>query len=168
MALSPEERTQSINEFRELYNTALNPVGFLAPPPVAGERVGGYRRRAVQIFADSLLPQRNEYAKIDYTDKDKVPFGAFKNFESKVLEACQTEAVNPANVPKGELKKIDVINNQTGRVEKHMWIGQDHFIKLPNFGCQIQMKGGHRPGRRVTSFWTGTGPPLAASGGFLR
>src|SRR5262249_44257036 len=65
--MSPEERTQAINQFRALYNDVLAPVGVLAPMPRADERVGGYRRRAVQTFANALLPQHHGLAKINYS-----------------------------------------------------------------------------------------------------
>jgi hypothetical protein len=140
MTMSPEERTHAINEFRARYNTALASVGFIAPPPVAGQTVGGYRRHALQTFANSLLPQNHKFAQLNF---ESLPFQTIKIFEPQILNDCVFEATNPANVPKGEMKMVKVINDQTGRVEKNVWIGQECFTK--------QMM---RPGRRITGFWT--------------
>jgi hypothetical protein len=118
-------------------------VGFEAPIPVAGETVGGYRRRAVQTVADSLLPQHHQLAQVNF---ETLPFDVFKNFEPMVLNDAAVEAVNPLNVPKGQMKMVKVLNNQTGRVEKNIWIGQDCFTR--------QMM---RPGRRVVGFRTDQG-----------
>jgi hypothetical protein len=56
-----------------------------------------------------------------------------------------TEANNPKNVPPGEIRKIERLD-ETGRVRCIDWIGQDSFVK--------QMM---RPGRRVLSFTTDRG-----------
>jgi hypothetical protein len=154
MALSPEERTQAINNVRERYNTVLKTTGFQAPAPIAGERVGDYRRRAVQTIADSMLPQHHQFAKINYDD---IPFEVFKNFEPQVLSDAVTEYKNPDNVPNGEMRRIHVFNEYTGALDHVDWIGRHSFVH--------DLKS---PVRRVVSFWTGTGPPFAASGRFLK
>jgi hypothetical protein len=143
MSLSPEERTHRINQIRAMYNERLASIGFESPAPVAGERVGRYRRRAIQTFADSLLPQQHQRAQVDYLT---LPFDAFKNFEPQVLDDCIAEARNPLNVPKGEMKMLQVRDPYSGRIVRHEWIGQDSFVKAMG-----------RPGRRVISFTTDHG-----------
>jgi hypothetical protein len=64
---------EKINDFRVLYNRALTPIGYTAPDPKAGETVGGYRRRSMQIFADSLLPQTHKFAKMDWGPPTDTP-----------------------------------------------------------------------------------------------
>ena len=75
----------------------------------------------MQTVADSLLPQHHQLAQVNF---ETLPFDVFKNFEPMVLNDAAVEAVNPLNVPKGPMKMVKVLNNQTGRVEKNIWIGK--------------------------------------------
>jgi len=80
---------------------------------------------------------------------------ALNVIEPQVLVAVQTEAVNPANVPLGEMRKIEEID-QYGQLKMIKFIGQESFVK--DMG---------RPGRRAISFNTSNGP-IDAGGRFLK
>jgi hypothetical protein len=151
MALDPQERMQRINQWREHHNQTLAPIGFEVPLPKAGQSVGGYRRYAAQIIADSTLPQTDSYAKMDW---EGMPFDVFKNFEPQLYQHAVVEYQNPQNVPKGEMRAIKrrLPNGQ----DTTEFIGQDSFCKFMG-----------RPGRRVASFRTDQGP-IGANGMFLR
>jgi hypothetical protein len=149
--LSPEERTQRINEWRHHFNERLKDIGYEVPLPRAGQSVGGYRRFVAQTIADSLLPQSHSFAKMDWLN---MPFDVYKNFEPQHLTHAITEYQNPLNVPRGEMREIKkrLPNGQ----EVIEFVGQDNFCRFLN-----------RPGRRVVSFRTDQGP-VSASGMFLR
>ena len=163
MALTPQERIEKINDFRERFNRKFEEIGFEAPAPEVGQTVGGYRRNFVQTSVDSLVPQHHPFAKINYRD---VPFDAFKNLEDQALTTCVKEYLNPENVPQGTLRMVGKTDKNTG-LKSNVFVGRDSFVKLPNFGCQTQTYGGYRPGRRVVSFRTPQGA-VDASGRFLR
>jgi hypothetical protein len=102
-------------------NKQLEPIGIRAPAPVAGETVGGYRRRAVQTVVDSTLPQRNRFARVDYLNID---YPVFKNLEPQAIQECVIEYQNPANVSPGEFRKIERLDGY-GKVMCIDWIGQE-------------------------------------------
>jgi hypothetical protein len=151
---SPQDHLDNIVKYREYYNKELSDIGFQAPTPKAGQKGGNYRRQSLQTFADSLLPQLHELAKVDYFD---IPYDTVKILEPQVLRACVTEYQNPNNVPPGELREIIKIHPQSGH-KMNLFIGREHFVKqMPNY----------RPGRRVVSFKTDQGF-VDASGRGLR
>jgi hypothetical protein len=51
-----------------------------------------------------------------------------RNLEPALLAAVQTEAVNPANVPKGEIRKVEEWD-ENGVVKYNKFIGQECFTK---------------------------------------
>jgi hypothetical protein len=149
--LSPQERTQRINEWRSHYNDKLKDIGFEVPLPKAGQTVGGYRRHVAQVIADSLLPSGHSFAKMDWVD---MPFDAFKNLEPMHLTHAVTEYQNPANVTPGTFREI----------KKHLPNGQEcvTFVGPESFVKQLG-----RPGRRVVGFRTDQGY-MNTNGQFLR
>jgi hypothetical protein len=134
---SPQDHLDNIIKYREYYNRELSDIGFQAPTPKAGQKGGNYRRTALQTFADSLLPQRHELAKVDYLD---IPYDAVKIFEPQVLKACVKEYQNPNNVPLGELREITKIHPQSGH-KMNIFVGRESFVKAMG-----------RAGRRVVKF----------------
>lgn len=143
MALTPQERIERINDFRERFNKILGEIGFEAPAYVLNQSVGGWRRNTVQTTVDSLLPQHHQFAKIPYRD---IPFDAFKNLEDQALRTCVAEYQSPKNVPEGTLRMIKKTDKDTG-LKSNYFVGRDCFVKLSNFGCETQITGGYRPGR---------------------
>jgi len=149
---TPQEHVENIIKYREHYNRELRDIGWEAPTPKAGQMGGNYRRTSLQYFADSLLPQRHELAKVDYLD---IPYDAVRILEPQVLRACVTEYQNPNNVPSGELREIKRSDGY-GHVRAIDFIGPESFVKAMG-----------RPGRRVVSFRTDMGF-VDASGRGLR
>jgi len=120
--------------------------------PKADQKSGHYRRTSLQHFADHLLPQHHQFAKVNYLD---IPYDILKVFEPQVLKACVDEYQNPNNVPRGELRKIERRDGY-GHVRAIDFIGRESFVKAMS-----------RPGRRVVSFRTDHGY-VDASGRGLR
>ena len=81
---------------------------------------------------------------------------AIKALEPQLLEAFVVETYDPQNVELGTLRKVDELNS-FGQTVSSRFIGQESFVKLPNFGTDILTSGGYRPGRRVKSFSTERG-----------
>jgi hypothetical protein len=147
-----EEHQQNIIKYREYYNKELSDIGWVSPTPKADQKGGNYRRTSLQYFADHLLPQRHELAKMNYLD---MPYDILRTFEPQVLKACVDEYQNPNNVPRGELRKIERRDGY-GHVRAIDFIGRESFVKAMG-----------RPGRRVVSFRTDNGF-VDASGRGLR
>jgi hypothetical protein len=160
------ENLEACREWQAYYDEALcRKVGTQAPPPKPGQDVMDYRVECCRTFKRAHLPQNHRLYKMNWRGlaEDHV---TLRNFEPQLMEACVLEAYNPENVPKGQLKKVNELN-EFGQVTSTRYIGQDSFVTLPNFGTNIQASGGHRPGRRVASFTTPHGP-MDASGRYLR
>jgi hypothetical protein len=138
--LTPQEHLEKISSYRVYYNRQLEPIGITAPTPQAGQKGGDYRRKALQAFADSLLPQSHQFAQMPWTDKERMPYDVLKNFEPQPLKHCVTEYQNPMNVPVGTFREIKE-RLPNGQVTLR-FIGQDNFCKFMG-----------RPGRRVTGFF---------------
>ena len=74
-----------------------------------------------------------------------LPSEAIEPFEKQVLSAVVVEAFNPKNVPLGEMRKVEKLDDY-GKVREIQFIGQESFVKDMT-----------RPGRRVVSFRTNQG-----------
>jgi hypothetical protein len=160
---SAQEHHAAARRYQAYYDEALRDVGMRAPQPILGQTVNDYRRETLRTLKKTFL-QNHEFRKVNMRG---LPADALQGFEPQVLKAAVKEANNPANVPKGELKQIVKYDERFNAVKFIDFIRQDHFVKLPNFGCQTPMMGGHRPGRRVLSFTTDKGR-FDASGRALR
>jgi hypothetical protein len=160
------ENLDACREFQDYYDEALcRRVGTQAPPPKPGQDVMDYRTECCRTFKRAHLPQNHSLYKMNWRGlaDDHV---TLRNFEPQLMEACVVEAYNPNNVPKGQLKPVKELN-EFGQTVSTRYIGQESFVKLPNFGTDIQATGGYRPGRRVVSFNTTNGP-MDASGRYMR
>ena len=111
-------------------------------------------------FRPCILPPIHDLYKVGYhklmreavRDDNMV---VFNNTEKQLLATARVEAFNPQYVPPGEFRMIakrDPFGHETERV----FIGPEHFVK--------QMG---RPGRRVVSFNTSSGP-MTPGGQFIR
>jgi hypothetical protein len=85
----------------------------------------------------AFIPRTHELRQFSLDD---IRADALQVLEPQLLNACVAEANNPQNVPAGELRKIERLD-EYGKVKTIDFIGQESFVK--------QMT---RPGRRVTSF----------------
>jgi hypothetical protein len=143
-------------EYQSYYDEALcRRVGVKAPEPGAGQDVNDYRCEALRTFKRMFLPQNHELYQVQYRQL-RDDHAALKALEPQLLNACVIEAYNRQNVPVGQLKKVNELNS-FGQVTSSRFIGQESFVKLPNFGTDIQSTGGYRPGRRVKAFVTDKG-----------
>jgi len=143
-------------EYQAYYDEALcRRVGIQAPQPKAGQDVNDYRCETCRTFKRTFLPQVHPLYQVQYRSlrDDNV---ALRNLESQLLSACVVEAYNPSNVPIGQLKEIKELNS-FGQPRSTRFVGQESFVRLPNFGTDIQSTGGYRPGRRVKAFKTDQG-----------
>jgi hypothetical protein len=138
---TPQEHHSAAVRFQEYYADALRHVGVRVPPPRLGDTVNTYRRETLRNLKRTFLQHHELYG----VQCRKLPADALAIFEPQLIAACVTEANNPKNVPPGEIRKIERLD-ETGRVRCIDWIGQDSFVK--------QMM---RPGRRVLSFTTDRG-----------
>jgi hypothetical protein len=153
-ALPLQDHAENITKYRVYYNDKLKDIGFEAPTPKAGQKGGDYRRKSLQTFADSLLPQHHQFAKMDWCDQERMPYDVLKNLEPQLLQHCGTEYQNPLNVPPGTFREIK--KRQPNGQEFTEFIGRDNFCKFMG-----------RPGRRVVGFRTDQGY-MNTNGQFLR
>jgi hypothetical protein len=134
---TPQEHHAAAVRFQEYYSEALRTIGVRVPGPVRDQTVNDYRRETLRNLKRSFLPQNHDLYKVQYR---KLPADALAIFEPQLLAACRTEAVNPAHLEPGEIRKIERLD-ETGRVQYIDWIGQESFVKAMG-----------RPGRRVVKF----------------
>jgi hypothetical protein len=137
--------------FQQRYDDALRNVGFRAPQPILGQHPDQYRRETLRTLKRTFL-NNHPLHKINMRG---LPDDVLPQFEKQVLDAAISEATNPANVPLGELRKVERFD-QLGRVAEINFIGQECFVK--------QMS---RPGRRVVSFTSDKGRWNAANGSWF-
>jgi hypothetical protein len=78
----------------------------------------------------------------------------FNEFEKQNIAACRVEAFNPNYVEPGQFRMIEV-RDAYGNVSERRFVGSEHFVKAMG-----------RPGRRVVSFNTSSGP-MTPSGQFI-
>jgi uncharacterized membrane protein YebE (DUF533 family) len=126
-----QEHFAAARQFQEYYDRALMKVGTRAPAPSLGQSVNNYRRETLRQLKRTFLPQ-NQFRDLK---ADALPV-----FEQQLLPAVVAEAVNPAHVPPGELKKIERLD-EYGKLTHIDWIGQESFVKALG-----------RPGRKVLRF----------------
>jgi hypothetical protein len=134
---TPQQHFDAARQFQSYYDDTLRQVGTRAPPPLMNQSVNDYRRETLRSLKRTFLPQNHDLYKVQYRT---LADDALNVFEPQLLQAVAKEAVNPAHVPPGELKKIERFD-EYGKVKCIDWIGQESFVK--------QMM---RPGRRVTKF----------------
>ena len=134
---TPEEHFDAARKFQEFYDNTLRKIGMRAPAPVLGQTVNEYRRDVLVKAKRAFIPRTHELRQFSLDD---IRADALQVLEPQLLNACVAEANNPQNVPAGELRKIERLD-EYGKVKTIDWIGQESFVK--------QMM---RPGRRVTSF----------------
>jgi len=149
---TPEQHFDDARKFQEFYDNTLRKIGMRAPQPVLGETVNNYRRETLRTIKKTFLPSNHELYRIQFRG---LPSDVLNPFEAQLLSAAVVEANNPIHVPRGELRKIEEMD-EYGKVKTIKWIGQESFVR--------QMM---RPGRRVVSFRTDAGF-VDASGRGLR
>jgi hypothetical protein len=120
------------------YDEVGREFGWRAPAPSLNQHPNDYRRETLRTLKKIYLNNHPLY-KIQMR---ALPDDILPQFETDVLTAVKTEAFNPANVPLGELKKIERLDGY-GKLKETVFVGQESFVKLmPTY----------RPGRRVVRF----------------
>jgi hypothetical protein len=148
-----QQHFEHARKWQEEFDRTLEDLGARADSPVLGQTCNDYIRESFRTIKRTFLPKNHQVYKMNMRG---LPADLLRpTWDNLLKPAIQIEAFNPATVPKGELREIKR-KMPNGQVQHH-FIGQDCFVKFMG-----------RPGRRVTSFWTGEGPPLGASGQFLR
>jgi hypothetical protein len=148
------EHFSGARQFQEYFQDTVAEIGARIPPPVLGQSVNEYRCEVLRMLKRTFLPQNNDYYRVNYRGL-KNDSAALNALEPLALKEVIAQAKNPMNVPKGEIREIKEYD-RTGTMVCSKFIGQESFIK--------QMS---RPGRRVVSFNTASGP-VSGSGLFLR
>lgn len=132
-----QQHFEASRRFQEYYDATLRQVGSRAPAPSLGMTVNNYRRETLRTLKRTFLPQNHDLYQVQYRD---LKADALDALEPQLLKAVAVEAVNPAHVPPGELKKIERMD-EYGKVKCVEFIGQESFVKAMT-----------RPGRRVVKF----------------
>jgi hypothetical protein len=154
---TPQEHFDTCRKWQEYFDGKLRKIGARAPAPTLGETVADYRRKVLVQTKRAFIPRSHELRQFSLDD---IRGAALDALEPQILDAAAVEAVNPNNVPRGELRKREEFD-EYGAVKTIKFYGQDHFSILPNFGVNagVNFGGGARPGRlarffnRLTSEW---------------
>ena len=152
---SEQEHCDTCRQWQEYFDGKLRSIGMRAPAPVLGQSVADYRRSVLVKAKRAFIPRSHELRQFSL---DNIRGDALNVLEPQILDAAVVEACNPANVPRGELRKREEFD-EYGAVKTIKFYGQDHFATLPNFGvdANINFGGGARPGRRMRFFNERTG-----------
>jgi hypothetical protein len=139
-------------EYQARADDALSTWNMRAPQYVAGESLMDYRRRLCRL-AQRQLPDDHEFrgVRLKRIDDD-----VFVPFEPQIFAACKEAGTKPDSAAPGELRMVERTDPTSGQTFRE-FLGMRSFIH--DFKPLV---------RRVRSFWTGEGPPMGASGGFLR
>ena len=137
----------SARVYQAEWDEAFQPWGFRAPAPVIGQLPNDYDRN-MAVLAKKQLPADNELKRMQFR---AMPDDAYQALRPQLQKACKDSAYRPDAAAVGELREIITTDPRNGYKE-HRFVGQQHFISLPNFGTGIPIAGGPRPGRRVISF----------------
>jgi hypothetical protein len=145
-----QEHFDTCRQWQEYFDGKLRAIGMRAPAPVLGETVADYRRKVLVQTKKAFIPRTHELRQFSLDD---IRGAALDALEPQILEAAAVEAVNPANVERGTLRKREEFD-EYGAVKTIKFYGQDHFAILPNFGvdANVSFGGGARPGRRARFF----------------
>jgi hypothetical protein len=127
-----------LTQWREFFDESLRAIGVRAPLPGLNQSSNDYVRETCRSLQRRYLPQNHDLAGVRFR---KLEADALQQFAPQLVEAVKVEAVNPANLRPDEIKPIERLDPQTGRVMYRDWIGQHSFVR--DMG---------RPGRRVVRF----------------
>jgi hypothetical protein len=120
-----QDHFDAARQWQERYDDKLRQVGMRAPEPVLGQTVSDYRRDVLLKAKRAFIPRTHQLRQFSLDD---IRGDALNVIEQKILDAAVVEAQNPANVPRGELRKIERLDGY-GKVKTVDWIGQESFVK---------------------------------------
>jgi len=129
---------RSARIYQSQYDDVLRRVGMRAPQPVLGQHPDDYRRETLRTLKKTFL-QNHELSRVNMRGLE---LDILQAIEPQVINAAVTEAYKPDNVPPGEMRKVEDLD-EYGKVRSIKFIGRESFVKEMG-----------RPGRRVISFRT--------------
>lgn len=133
-------------QWREFFDQQLFAIGVRAPMPSLNQSSNDYAREVCRSLKRRYLPRNHEFARINFRGLEA---DALQRLAPQLIEHVKVEAVNPENLPPGEIRAVERLDPHTGQVRFRDWVGQKSFVADPAYGF--------RPGRRVTSFATDRG-----------
>jgi hypothetical protein len=139
-------------QYQARADDALSTWNIRAPEYTAGESLSEHRRRLAKV-AQRQLPDDHEFRGVNL---GKLDDDVFVPFEQKILGACKEAGTKPDSAAPNEMRMVERTDPSNGQ-KMIEFLGQRSFIH--DFKPLV---------RRVRSFWTGEGPPMSASGAFLR
>jgi hypothetical protein len=129
----------------QIFNDALQPFGRTVPPARDDQSYYPYLRQCTDIAARYMNPS-NKYSRYDYTSPDHVPLDILVNFSDHVLKGVRDAVRDPDTVAKGTMREIVNRDPATNAVTSREFVSKECFVKAMG-----------RPGRRVVSWYGGTG-----------
>ena len=152
---SEQDHFARAREWQEHFQRELDPYGGgQMPSPVYGEFANKALRKMCVKVKRQFLPQQHPLYQVQYKG---LPADALGPFVNKLIEACKTEAYNPATVPPGEFRQITKIDTANGH-KSIEFVGQELFVKqmgIPGRRAVIRNPTTH-PGwfpKEVPSVW---------------
>jgi hypothetical protein len=122
------DNLNACRQYQAYYDNALRKIGARAPQPIPGQDVNEYRAEVCRKLKRTYLPPIHDMYQVDYralVANDALD--TLKIFEPKLLAAVVEAANNLANVPPGELRKIEEMD-EYGKVKTVRFVG-DSFIR---------------------------------------
>jgi hypothetical protein len=139
---------QAIVDMQEQWTDPLRAWGMTARAPRSDESYDDFRRNMC-AEQKKRLPVNHDLRRTKYWD---LRADAFNVMEPMLMRAVAEAGHSPDSAPSGGMRMVE-----------------DPFTKIRTFiGKESFVKAMSHPVRRVVSFWTGEGPPMSASGRFLR
>lgn len=131
------QQKASLRVYQERFDNLLRQCGLRAPEPVLGQSAQEYRRDPLVMMKKRMLPSNHELRAVQIR---ALRDDALDALEPQLMQACRTEVFNPANVPDGEMRRVESFD-EYGQVKQVLFLGKESFVKEMG-----------RPGRRVVSF----------------
>jgi hypothetical protein len=92
--------------YAERYDQFGREIGFRAPDPTLGVHPNDYRREVLRTLKKTYLQNHKLYS----INMRGLPDDVLPQFEEQVLQAIRQEAYNPRNVPTGEIRRLDKLD----------------------------------------------------------
>jgi hypothetical protein len=114
----------AVRQYQAFYDNTLRKVGMRAPEPILGQAPDDYRRETLRTMKMRFLPQNHPLFQVQMR---QLRADALRALEPQVLDAVLAEAFNPATVPPGELRKLEVMD-EYGKVKTIDFVGES-FVR---------------------------------------
>ena len=145
-----QEQQRRLTVYQDRYDQVLQPWCRRAPAPVLTQSPYNYRREVLQ-FAQTFLPETDQWRKIPAADIANMDSSVIGVVEDQILSALRSAARNPASVANSSAGRPDSITPGIRMVEHHDTNG----LKMTTFHGESFVRAFTRPCRRVVSFFDG-------------